>query len=300
MTTIAFVAPSGRVLQPDGIDRAASYFTQIGWSVVAPDAVWAQEQRFAGPDEERAGSLNAVVRDPNVDVVMAVRGGYGLTRILDQLAWRAIARSGKLFVGHSDFTAFNLALLAKTGMPSFQGPMVGYDFGREDVSSFTEEAFLGALGSDEIVVNVKAAQQPKVDCRGTLWGGNLALVVNLLGTPYFPDVRGGILFLEDISEHPYRIERMLLQLELAGVLKRQRAVLLGSFTDYQLAPHDNGYDFDAMVAYLRKRLSVPILTGLPFGHVRDKVTLPVGVKAELKSMRGGYRLTASGHPILGR
>lgn len=298
MTTIAFVAPSGRVLTPGWIDRAGSYFTQLGWSAVAPDALWSVHERFAGTDDERVESLNAIARDPNVDVVMAARGGYGLSRILDRIDWKAMARSGKLFVGHSDFTAFNLGLLARTGAVSFQGPTAGYDFGQESVSSFTEESFLTALTSSEYEVKVQAPGQPKVDLRGMLWGGNLAMVASLVGTPYFPEVKGGILFLEDVSEHPYRIERMLLQLLHAGILKRQRAILLGGFTEYQLWPHDNGYDFDSMVAFLRKRLSIPILTGLPFGHIRDKVTLPVGGQARLQSMRGGYRLSLSGHPVL--
>lgn len=300
MTTIAFVAPSGRSPQPEWIDRAAAYFTQHGWQVEATDAVWAEHQRFAGPDEERLEALHHVVKDKRVDVVMPIRGGYGLTRLLDRINWKAMARSGKIFVGHSDFTAFNLALLAKTGAISFQGPNAGFDFGQETVSAWTAERFFEALQSPSYSIKVRAAKQPKVDLRGTLWGGNLAMISSLLGTPYFPSVRNGILFLEDIAEHPYRIERMLLQLQQAGVLKTQKAVILGRFTDYRLGAYDNGYDFDQVVAYLRERTGLPVLTGLPFGHVADKLTLPVGAKARIESVRGGYRIDISGHPTLER
>src|SRR4029077_12256147 len=111
---------------------------------------------------------------------------------------------------------------------------------------------------------------------GTLWGGNLAMVAHLVGTPYFPHVDGGILFLEDVCEHPYRIERMLYQLHHAGVLARQRAILLGRFTEFELNGNDGGYDLEGAVAQLRSLVNVPVFTGLPFGHVADKLTLPVG------------------------
>ena len=143
-----------------------------------------------------------------------------------------------------------------------------------------------------------AAGNPQVDVRGTLWGGNLAMVNHLLGTPYWPRIEGGILFLEDIGEHPYRVERMLLQLHYAGVLARQQAVVLGDFSGYRLAPHDNGYDFEAMLSYLRALLPVPVLTGLPFGHIRTHCTLPFGAQAQLVSDGAGFDLTVSGYPTL--
>jgi muramoyltetrapeptide carboxypeptidase len=114
---------------------------------------------------------------------------------------------------------------------------------------------------------------------------------HLIGTPYLPQIEDGILFLEDIGEHPYRIERMMLQLQYAGILGRQQAIVLGYFSNYRLAEYDNGYDFEAMLAFLRAHVPVPILTGLPFGHIRDKVTLPVGAQAQLRSDANGFQLT---------
>jgi muramoyltetrapeptide carboxypeptidase len=143
-----------------------------------------------------------------------------------------------------------------------------------------------------------AAGNPAVDVAGTLWGGNLAMVNHLIGTPYWPQIDGGILFLEDIAEHPYRIERMLLQLHFAGVLERQKAIVLGDFSGYRLSPNDNGFDFDSMLAFIRETIGVPVLTGLPFGHVKERCTLPFGAQAHLVSDGAGFELTVSGYPTL--
>ena len=122
-----------------------------------------------------------------------------------------------------------------------------------------------------------------MDVDGTLWGGNLTMLTHLVGTRWMPDISGGILFVEDVGEHPYKIERMLIQLDEAGILKKQKALVLGQFTDYKTEESDNGYDFETMLSWIRSRLTIPVLTGLPFGHVKDKVTLPVGAKAHLVS-----------------
>jgi muramoyltetrapeptide carboxypeptidase len=209
-----------------------------------------------------------------------------------------LAASGKIFVGHSDFTAWQMALLAQTGAISFAGPMICDDFTREEVSDFTMQHFWQCLSNATQVVRAHAQGNPLVNASGTLWGGNLTMLTHLAGTPYMPQIEGGILFIEDINEHPYRVERMLLQLLHAGVLARQQAVLLGDFSNYRLSDYDNGYDFDTMLAYLRQHLPVPVLTGLPFGHIRDKVTLAVGCRAELVSDSTGFRLGMKAYPFL--
>jgi muramoyltetrapeptide carboxypeptidase len=188
-------------------------------------------------------------------------------------------------MGHSDFTAFQLAAYAHTHMVTFGGPMAAYDFGRESVSPFTMEHCWQVIDQREHRVRC-ALDGPEVLCEGTLWGGNLAMVAHLAGTAHMPSIRGGILFLEDIAEHPYRVERMLYQLHYAGILDQQRAVLLGVFNGYEAMPNDNGYDFASMLAHVRERFQVPILNGLPFGHCPDKLTLPVGGRCALR-VRGG-------------
>jgi len=258
----------------------------------------AKYQRFGAPDAERLAQLHAAAQDPDVQIVLALRGGYGMSRLLPFIDYRLLADSGKLFVGHSDFTALQLALLAKTGMPTFAGPMICDDFTREDTSAYTMKQFWQCVSNGTHSVEATVAANPEIQASGRLWGGNLAMVTHLLGTPYFPEIEGGILFFEDISEHPYRVERMLLQLLHAGVLARQQAILLGDFSGYRLSAYDNGYDFEAMLVYLRAQLSVPVLTGLPFGHIRDKATLVVGCHADLNSGGDGFTLQMRAYPAL--
>lgn len=290
--SIAFVGLSGAIADHAQLDRAATYFNSHGLSVSSPEATWARHQRFAGTDEERLDALHTVVADRSIDIVMSARGGYGLSRLLHKIKWKQLAKSGKQFVGYSDFTALNLGLLAQTGAISWQGPSA-VSFGGQEINSVTEEHFWTALSSDVFDVSVKAAKQPKVDVTGTLWGGNLAMIGSLLGTPYMPDIRKGILFLEDVGEHPYKVERLLWQLHHAGILEKQRAIVLAEFNDYKLTANDKGYDFDVMVDYMRKKIKTPILTGLAHGHGASQLTLPVGAKASLVSQRGGYSLSVS-------
>ena len=288
--SIAFVGLSGAIADHAQLDRAAAYFNSHGLLVSSPEATWSSHQRFAGTDEARLEALHTVVADPSIDIVMSARGGYGLSRLLHKIKWKHLAKSGKRFVGYSDFTALNLGLLAQTGAISWQGPSA-VSFGAQQISSVTEEHFWTAMSSDTFDLTIKAAKQPKVDVTGTLWGGNLAMIGGLMGTPYMPNIKKGILFLEDVGEHPYKIERLLWQLHHAGILEKQRAIVLGEFNDYKLTANDNGYDFDGMVDYMRKQIKTPILTGLQHGHGASQLTLPVGAKATLQSQRGGYTLS---------
>jgi muramoyltetrapeptide carboxypeptidase len=178
--------------------------------------------------------------------------------------------------------------------------MFASDFAAAEPVAFTLDDFWHCLQGPTHTIRETAYDNPSLDVEGTIWGGNLAMFVSLLGTPYFPQVDGGILFFEDIAEHPYRVERMLLQLEQAGVLARQKAIVLGDFGGYRLGPADNGYDFAAMLSYLRARLPVPILTGLTFGHVPRRVTIPFGAQAQLSSGPEGFTITLSGYPTVRR
>ena len=218
-------------------------------------------------------------------------------------AREAIAKaidSGTQFVGLSDFTAFNQAVLAKTGCITWQGPALGEDFGPH-----TEpDDIMLACFEDLVAEQGEGAgwQRPKAETTlsarvtdGVLWGGNLSVLVSLLGTPYLPQIDKGVLFLEDVGEHPYRIERMLTQLLHAGVLARQKAVVLGQFTNFKLVPaHDKGFKLATVVDWLRSQIKTPVLTGLPFGHVPTKVLLPVGAKVDLVT-EGRDALMVWGH-----
>jgi len=193
---------------------------------------------------------------------------------------------GTRWVGHSDLTALHLALLAHTGVSGWAGPMAAADFGAEDsaggVDDVTAGCFAEAMRGELEAVGFRTeAGFDGLQLRGRLWGGNLTVLMSLLGTKHWPKVKGGILFVEDVNEHPYRIERMLLQLHQAGVLGAQKALLLGAFTEFRKSPLDRGYGLKSALAHLRSVSGVPILPGLPFGHVPTKLTLPVGARVEL-------------------
>lgn len=294
--TLGLVAPSGFLPDPAVVDRAAGFFSRQGWRVIAGESVFAREQRFAGPDALRLAELQRFATDPSIDLVLSARGGYGLSRLLDRIDYAAIRARGARLAGYSDFTAFNLAYLARGGV-SFAGPSAG-DFGAEQPDPFTVEHFFGVLQSRSYAVEV-ALDGPARTLEGRLWGGNLAMLVSLLGTPFLPRVRDGILFVEDVNEPAYKLERMFLQLAHAGVLQRQAAVVLGDFDPVTPMPNDNGYGLPDVIERLRKAGGVPVYSGLPFGHVPRKLTLPVGGRARLVVRRGGRAtLELSRYPSL--
>ncbi len=293
---IAIIAPGGYVPEAD-LQRAIGVLQSKGYAVFNYYDPQKRSERFAASDEERSRQIMEAAANPEVSIVVALRGGYGTTRILHSLDFGKLAKSGKLFVGHSDFTVFEMALL-KHGAVSFSGPMIQSDFTRKDLSDFTMSHFEDTMRSPATTVKWTSKGNPDVDVKGTLWGGNLTMLAHLAGTPWMPDISGGILFVEDIHEHPYRVERMLLQLDEAGILKKQKALVLGHFSEFKLSDYDNGYDFDAMLSWLRSRLPIPVVTGLPFGHVKDKVTLPVGARAHLTSQDGSVRLDVGDYPTV--
>ncbi len=295
---IAIVAPSGYTLDDDAVARGVKRLEALGHTVHNYFDTAKVFQRFGGTDEARLAQLNAAAGDPRVQVVMALRGQYGMTRLLPQIDFARMAASGKIFVGFSDFTAFQMALLAKTGAMSYAGPMFVPDFAGCEALDFTIDDFFQCLSSSTHRISQAASGNPSLNVRGTVWGGNLAMINSMIGTDYLPQVEDGILFVEDVNEHPYRVERMLLQLMQSGVLARQKALILGDFSSYQITPVDNGYDLDAMLAYLRKTLPCPVLTGLQFGHGPRRVTIPLGARADLWSDAVHFELTISGYPNL--
>lgn len=294
---VAIVAPSGYAADPADIARADARLQAMGCEVRHYDDPAARFQRFAATDATRLAGLHAAARDPDVEMIIALRGGYGVSRLLEQIDFDLLARSGKLLVGHSDFTAVQMGMLSRGG-GSFAGPMICSDFARSDVSAFTMDHFWSCVRGPVSEIAVSAPGNPRVDTEGRLWGGNLAMLAHLAGSRWLPAIEKGILFLEDINEHPFRIERMLLQLLHAGVLERQRAIVLGDFSEGRTGDYDNGYDSGAMVDFIRSRLRVPVLTGLPFGHIRDKVTLAIGSRATLSSDGEGFRLTMQDYATL--
>lgn len=292
---IGVVAPSGYAPDPAEFARGLDYLRSLGHTVQDFSASGTRDQRFAANDTERVAQLHAAALDPDVEMVIALRGGYGLSRLLPSIDFNLLTRSvlegDKRWVGHSDFTVIQLGMLATAGAGSFAGPMICDDFSRADLSEFTHQHFWQCATQDTYRIDVEAQGNPVARLEGTLWGGNLTMLCHLIGTPWMPTVQDGILFIEDVNEHPYRVERMLLQLAHAGVLRQQRAIVFGDFSGYKLTDYDNGYDFNQMLSYLRTRFELPILQGLPFGHMKVKLTLPVGARCMLDSSDHGFTMT---------
>lgn len=289
---LVLLSPAGVIAQPAAVRRAAKRLAGHGFAVHIDPSALARHQRFAGDDDTRLAALHRVA-GAAPSVAMATRGGYGLTRLLDRIDWKLLARSverGTRWVGHSDMTSLQLGLLAHSGARSrpvtWAGPLAAEHFGRDagqgGVDDVTEACFLEAMNGELEAIGFRTeAGFEGLDVSGTLWGGNLAVVMSLLGTPHWPRIMGGVLFLEDVNEHPYRVERCLLQLHQAGVLDAQRAVLLGHFSHWKPSALDRGYNLKAAVARVRSVTRTPILTGLPMGHVPTIVCLPVGARVTL-------------------
>ncbi len=305
---IYIYSPSSAVRDKAAFKRGIARLKALGHEVEVDADALATHTRFAGDDATRLAAIHRAAAS-GADVALISRGGYGLSRILPDIRYKAVAKAiakGTRFVGLSDFTAFQLAVLAQTGATTWAGPSLG-SFGVEGEPDDIMEACFDDLltghgeGTGWRMHSEKpdaATGKPAVPDvyvkSATLWGGNLAMLASLAGTPYLPQVQGGVLFLEDVHEHPYRVERMLTQLLHAGVLARPKAVVRGQVTTYERVPHAKGYKLQSVVDWLRTRIKAPVLTNLPFGHVPTKVLLPVGATVSL-SVEGRDALIYWGH-----
>ena len=302
MAHIYIFSPSSAVRDKAAFRLGLKRLKAQGYEVEVDESALSSQMRFAGDDAMRVAAIGRAAAS-GANVALISRGGYGLTRILPALPYKSIAKAidgGMQFVGLSDFTAFNQAVLAKTGRITWQGPALGEDFGTAEEPDDIMQACFDDLLLEQGEGTGWQLPKDEADRRvlvknAPLWGGNLSVLCSLLGTPYFPQIKGGVLFLEDVGEHPYRVERMLNQLILAGVVGQQKAVLLGQFTNYKLVPaHDKGFKLSTVTAWLQSQIKAPVLTGLPFGHVPTKVLLPVGAKVDLVT-EGRDALMVWGH-----
>lgn len=285
---IYLYSPSGAVRDKASVRRGIKRLQAMGHEVEVDPSAFATHMRFAGDDDSRLDAIHRAAAS-GADIALITRGGYGITRLLPRIRYKALAKAverGTQFVGLSDFTALTSALLAETGASTWQGPAVGEDFGVEgDPDEIMQACFEDLVegqgeGTGWRLPKAEAAAGFR-DVRGVLWGGNLSILAALAGTPWLPQVKGGILFIEDVHEHPYRVERMLTQLLHAGVLGQQKAIVFGHFTNYKPSSHDKGFRLSTVVDWLRDQVKAQVLTGLPFGHVHTKVMLPVGAPVHL-------------------
>jgi muramoyltetrapeptide carboxypeptidase len=293
---VALVAPAGPLLERDDLVRSQALARALGWEPVLSAHAGEHYGYLSGTDEERLGDLNAALNDPRIDGIWCLRGGYGMTRILPGVDFAAARRKPKVILGYSDITALLVPLYVETGLVTFHGPIARHECGPFQrwhldrvVANVNAPGRLGRLAPPaETLVPEKdriATLVPGV-AEGPLVGGNLTLLQCLLGTKWMPDLRGAILFIEDVGEDVYSIDRMFSHLTLAGKLEGVAGVLVGRFTELKKGGEDGSMGVDQVLARYLEPLKVPVAFGFPVGHIDEQWTLPIGVKARLDATAG--------------
>ena len=295
------------------LDRMAC----AGFKVDNPTITTRQYLRFAGTDSQRASDLQNIatgaIKAPKL--LLGVRGGYGAVRLLPMVDWSTLGRimkeRGTILAGFSDVTAIQCALLAKGDMSSLAAPMLYSEFGKTKPDQVSCRQFVEALTNPNLAINIPdasltspnlpsilATSEPKT-ITGTMWGGNLSVVSALAGSEYLPRIAGGIVFLEDVGEQAYRIERMLYDLYLADVLKGQQAIVFGALSGSGEDSYDKRYDVATVIRQLHKLTGLPIYSGMRFGHIGQKHSFPLGATCQLSANTvGGYQLAFSDYPTI--
>ena len=300
--TIAIIAPSSPLVAAANLERAVEKLHALGFKTLLGRSVKHRHGFLAGTDRERAGDLMRAFTNPRVHAILCVRGGHGATRLLPLLDYQVIAAHPKIFVGYSDVTALHCAIRQRANLVTFHGPMLNADFVTNQFPPFVRDSFFRTLMHPKpaggIRGHVKGISILRGGtARGELIGGNLTVLCSLLGTPWQPDFRRKLVFLEEINEAPYRVDRLLTQLLNAGLLQQAAGIALGQCAGCTDATAGKAREFrQTLDDVLRERLlplKLPVVSGLPFGHVRDNATLPVGVRATLDARKGDLVIEAA-------
>jgi len=296
---IGLITPASPVADSSLVERGVRYLESQGYRVVVGENVGKRYGYLAGTDEERAADLHSMFEKKEVKAIFCLRGGYGTPRLLSLINYKRIARNPKIFVGYSDVTALQLAFWTKCRLITFHGPMAGVEMAQQ-MDPFTEEMFWRCVTSSQRLGAIPLSEDVQVlrkgEARGRLLGGNLSLLVSVLGTPYQPDFSGAIIFAEETSEEPYRVDRMMTHLHNAGVFRKASGLVLGQFTG--CIPTDATKPSLSTEEVLRnsaQKFAKPALANLPFGHAARTMTLPVGVRVRFD---GGRRLLEFTEPAV--
>ena len=295
------------------LDRVAC----AGFKVSNPTITSRQYLRFAGTDSQRASDLQNIATGAIAapKLLLGVRGGYGAMRLLPMIDWSTLGRimkeRGTILAGFSDVTAIQCALLAKGGMSSLAAPMLYSEFGKINPDQVTCQQFANALSNPNLTISIEDAsltsqQLPSIlttgapkAVRGTIWGGNLSVVSALAGSEYLQRIEGGIVFLEDVGEQAYRIERMLYDLYLAGMFKGQQAIVFGALSGSGEDSYDKRYDVATVVRQLHQLTGLPVYSGMRFGHIGKKHSFPLGARCQISpNTSGGYQLAFTDYPTI--
>ena len=303
--TIGIVSPASAIFESEPYEIAQKTFEAMGLKVKMGKHVNARYGHLAGTDEERAGDLNAMFKDPSVNAIIALRGGSGSARILDKLDYPAIRKNPKIFIGYSDITALHLAIFQKTGLVTFHGPVAVSSWNEFTYHSFKKLLFEKEKFLYENPVKIPENQLVQTENRirtitagtvkGRLLGGNLSVMTGIMGSPYFPtDWSDKILYVEDVGEQIYAIDRMFSQLELGGVFKQIRGFIFGKCSDCDAGGSGYGsLTLEEVIDHYIKPLEIPAFSGAMFGHVADNSTIPNGIETEMDAENGSFQLLSA-------
>jgi muramoyltetrapeptide carboxypeptidase len=275
---VALVAPAGPLQKSEELPRAQENARTFGWEPIVAAHATERLGYLAGDDRQRLNDINAALRDPTIDAVWCLRGGYGMIRILDGVDYDALSRAPKAIIGYSDITALHAAVQRKCGLITYHGPTA-----REPLSAFSRDSFQRAVvgQTDSCGTAPNAREINPGSAEGRVTGGNLAVLTSLCGTPYMPDLTESILILEDINEPVYRIDRMLQQLKLSGVLHGCRAIVFGECVKCAEDAGGGARRFDEVLGEIAHALGIPCLAGIPVGHISEQWTIPLGAMAQI-------------------
>lgn len=297
--TIGIVVPAGPI-DRERVDRAIARLHQLGYQTKTYGDIYRASGYLAGDDETRAAELMAAFADSETTAVWCARGGYGVARLLDRLDYDTIRRHPKAFVGFSDITALHLAIQNRVGLVTFHGPNLQDGFGRtDDMSPAMQVALWDMLGGADSAATVRSlapGESSKLQtlspgiAAGRLTGGNLSVLCGLMGTPYEVDTRDRVLFLEDVDEPPYRVDRFMAQLSLAGKLQSAAGILLGSFTSGKVGEAGTEAAIASVLCDYCDRLDVPVVAQFPAGHGNDNFVLPMSALVQLDADQGRVTL----------
>jgi len=287
---IGVIAPGGAIFNKTSIEKCKIKLASVGLNMVAGKTLTTHHGYLSDTDENRAKEIMEMFTNANIKGILAMRGGSGCARVLPFLDYDLIKQNCKPFIGMSDITALLTAFYTKAEMTSFHGP-VGYstwtDFTKkyfiETLFNKKETEMLAPANSDFYTISKGIAQ-------GELIGGNLTVFSQLVGTPYLPDMHGNLLFLEDINEEPYKIDRMLMQLKLAGILSQVNGMIIGEFRKCIPEEPEKSLTLKQVLQDHLADLNIPVFYGGKFGHIKDKWTLPIGIKAEMDANVGSLKL----------
>jgi muramoyltetrapeptide carboxypeptidase len=289
---IGIISPASSPDEFLRIEKGVKYLEGLGYRVKIGNNVGKNHGYLAGTDEERVNDIHEMFKEKSVKAIFCLRGGYGAFRLLDKIDYRLIKNNPKIFVGYSEITSLQMAFLEKAGLMTFAGPMVTVDF-YDEVSPYTSELFWATITSNKKLGKIKYPENQKLpylrkgSVSGRIIGGNLAVFAALLGTNYSPNLTGKILMIEDIGELPYRVDRMLNQLRLAGVFKKVKGIILGRFVDCnEHDPNKKTLTLGEVIDHYIGSLKIPSIYTFPHGHIKDFVTIPFGLKVNLNATKG--------------